>query len=291
MTEEPSPPATAEALQAEIVRRYETLSKRLKQIARYILDEPNDMALETLAVISARCGVQPSAIVRFAQSFGFEGASQMQRLFRDGLLSNNAAIGYSERVRQLGETANAPDARPGDLLAEFVEGNTLALQNLLQTISEEDMQAAVAAISDCGTVYVVGFRRSFPVASYLAYSLLQAGKRVVFLDGVAGLAMRQAQAMAPEDLLIAISYHPYAEETVAVVDAVSAQGNKVLAMSDSLVSPVAKPAAVVLQIREAEVRKFRSLSASMCLAQALAINFAFEASRGDTGKARRRRKG
>ena len=47
-----------------------------------------------LAVIAARCGVQPSAIVRFAKSFGFEGASQMQRLFRDGLLSNNAALGY-----------------------------------------------------------------------------------------------------------------------------------------------------------------------------------------------------
>jgi DNA-binding MurR/RpiR family transcriptional regulator len=283
MPEESTAPATAEALRGEIVRRYETLSKRLKQIARFILDEPNDIALETLAVISARCGVQPSAVVRFAQSFGFEGASQMQRLFRDGLLSNNAAIGYSERVRQLSDASNA-SAQPGDLLAEFVEGNTLALQNLLQTVSEEALRTAVAAIQECGTVHVVGFRRSFPVASYLAYSLLQAGKRTVFIDGVAGLAMRQAQAMAPDDLLIAISYHPYAEETVAVVDAVAARGGKVLAMSDSLVSPVAKPADLVLLIREAEVRKFRSLSASMCLAQALAINFAFEANRDPAPK-------
>lgn len=290
MSDASAAPSTAEQLRSEIVRRYETLSKRLKQIARYVLDEPNDIALETLAVIAARCGVQPSAIVRFAKSFGFEGASQMQRLFRDGLLSNNAALGYSERVRQLDETANARGAEPADLLAEFVEGNTLALQNLLQTVSGPDMKAAVDAISAAEVVHVVGFRRSFPIASYLAYSLLQAGKRAVFIDGVAGLAMQQVQAMGDSDLLIAVSFQPYSEETVAIVEAVRGRGGNVLAISDSLVSPIAKPAQTVLQVRESEVRKFRSLSASMCLAQALVINFAFEATRQPTAKKPTRKK-
>jgi DNA-binding MurR/RpiR family transcriptional regulator len=290
MTDASTAPATAEALRAEIVRRYETLSKRLKQIARYILDEPNDIALETLAVIAERCGVQPSAIVRFAKSFGFEGASQMQRLFRDGLLSNNAALGYSERVRQLDQATNASDAEPADLLAEFVEGNTLAIQNLLQTVSGGDMRAAVDLILAADTVHVVGFRRSFPVASYIAYSLLQAGKRAVFVDGVGGLAKQQVQMIGANDLLIAVSFHPYSEETVGIVDVVRANDGRILAISDSLVSPVAKPADHVLQVRESEVRKFRSLSASMCLAQALVINFAFEATRvPGAGKGRRRK--
>ncbi|WGM30572.1 MurR/RpiR family transcriptional regulator [Brevundimonas sp. NIBR11] len=283
MPNAPVAPATADELCAEIVLRYESLSKRLKQIARYILDEPNDIALETLAVIASRCDVQPSTIVRFAKSFGFEGASQMQRLFRDGLLSNNMALGYSERVRQLNETTSSDKARPADLLAEFVEGNILALQNLLQTVSRAEIRSAVDLIAKAHTVHVVGFRRSFPVASYLVYSLLQAGKRAVFVDGVAGLAMAQVQAIGPQDLLIAVSYHPYAGETVAIVEAARENGAKVLAISDSLVSPVAKPADLVLQTRESEVRKFRSLSASMCLAQALVINFAFEASK-DKGR-------
>lgn len=274
-------PASAEELRAEIVARYESLSKRLKQIARYILDEPNDIALETLAVIAERCGVQPSAIVRFAKSFGFEGASQMQRLFRDGLLSNNAALGYSERVRQLDEATSADDAEPANLLSEFVEGNSLAIQNLLQTVGGSDMQTAVDMIMAADTVHIAGFRRSFPVASYLAYSLLQAGKRAVFIDGVGGLGLQQAHAVGADDLLIAVSFHPYSEETVALVNAVRSNGSPILAISDSLVSPVAKPAEHVLQVREAEVRKFRSLSASMCLAQALVINFAFEATRTD----------
>src|SRR4030095_15700280 len=136
MSEAPPIPTTADELRAAILARYDSLSKRLKQVARYVLDEPNELALETLAVIAERCGVQPSAIVRFAQAFGFSGASQMQRLFRDGLLSANNAIGYGERVRRFSESVSRTAAGDG-LLSEFVEGNILALQNLSETVSEQ----------------------------------------------------------------------------------------------------------------------------------------------------------
>jgi len=272
-----TPPATAEELRAEILERYDQLSKRLQQIARYVLDEPNELALETLAVIADRSGVQPSAIVRFAKTFGFDGASQMQRLFRDGLLSGHAALGYSERIRNFTEKV---DQRKGDdaaeLLAEFVEGNSLALHNLSQTVSARDMAQAVQLIRKAETVYVVGFRRAFPVSSYLAYSLQQVNKRTMFVDGVAGLSRQQVQTIGPKDLLIAVSYQPYAEETVQAVEIAADKGAKILSISDSLVSPIAKPAHAVLQVRESEVRTFRSLAATICLAQALVIGFAFE---------------
>ena len=120
MVEMDVPPASAEELRSAILDRYESLSKRLQQIARYVLDEPNAVALETLAVLAERCSVQPSAIVRFAKSFGFEGASQMQRLFRDGLLSGNAALGYGERVRQFSQNVDGKSVGdPVQVLAEF----------------------------------------------------------------------------------------------------------------------------------------------------------------------------
>ena len=272
-------PKTAEELRAAILERYDSLSKRLQQIARYVLDEPNEMALETLAVISERCGVQPSAIVRFAKTFGYPGASQMQRLFRDGLLSGHAALGYGERVRHFNEAVAKKPEGGADVLSEFVEGNTLALQNLAQTVSEADMAQAVKLIDQAETVYVVGFRRSFPVASYLAYSLQQVNKRTLFIDGVAGLTKQQVQTIGPKDVLIAVSYHPYAEETIQAVEMAAARGASILSISDSLVSPIAKPATLVLHVRESEVRTFRSLAASICLAQALVIGFAFESSK------------
>ena len=276
----PTPiPATADELRAAILERYDSLSKRLQQIARYVLDEPNAVALETLAVLADRSGVQPSAIVRFAKSVGYEGATQMQRLFRDGLLSGNAALAYGERVRQFSEAVDGKAiGDPRQVLAEFIEGNTLALQNLGEVVSPEDIKAAVTLMAEADTIYVAGFRRSFPVAAYIAYSLHQVDKKTVFIDSVGGMTRQQIHAITPPDLLIAISYHPYAEEAVQLVEAAVERNCRVLSISDSLVSPVAQPATVVLQVREAEIRKFRSLSTSMCLAQALVISFAFATS-------------
>lgn len=274
------PPQTSEELRAAILDSYEDLSKRLQQIARYVLDEPNAVALETLAVIGERAGVQPSAIVRFAKAIGFESASQMQKVIRDGLIAGSTVLGYSERVRQFSEGAATArnGARPADVLSEFVEGNVLAMNNLRELVKADDLRKAVDLITDAETVYVVGFRRSLPVSSYLAYSLQQLNKRTVFVDGVGGMTRQQIQTIGPEDLLIDISFHPYAEETVQAVQTALTHEAKVLSISDSLVSPTAKPATLALQVKEAEIRKFRSLAATMCLAQALVISYAFELS-------------
>ncbi len=271
-------PATAEEFRALLLERYEQLSKRLQQIARYVLDEPNEVALETLAVIAKRCGVQPSAIVRFAQSFGFSGATQMQRLFRDGLLATDAALGYGERVRRFNEAVDRSPTGEG-LLTEFIDGNVLALQNLRQTVSEEDLKTALQLIAKADFIHVAGFRRAFPISAYLAYSLQQLGKRVQFIDGVGGLAKPQVSTIRAKDLLIAVSYHPYAAEAVEIVGIAATRGAQILSISDSHVSPIAKPATLVLQARDSETRGFRSLAASMCLAQALVIGFAFDSDR------------
>ena len=268
-------PNNPDEFRATVLERYDGLSKRLQQIARYVLDEPNAVALETLTVLAERCGVQPSAVVRFAQSFGFSGATQMQRLFRDGLISNNAALGYSERVRKFNETLNETAERPS-LIGEFVRGNLLALQNLEQTVTETDMRAAVRLIAKADTVFVAGFRRAFPVSSYLAYALQQLGKKVLFIDGVAGLAPQQTKTITARDLLIAVSFKPYSRETVELVEIAVGSDAPVLSISDSMVSPIARSATLVLQVIEAEIRSFRSLATSICLAQALVIGYAFD---------------
>ena len=68
-----------------------------------------------------------------------------------------------------------------------------------------------------------------------------------------------------------------------------AAGAKVLSISDSLVGPVAKASSLVLQVRESEVRNFRSLAASLCVAQSLVIGLAFERERSSsTGRKGRR---
>jgi DNA-binding MurR/RpiR family transcriptional regulator len=288
-------PTTAAELRAAILARYDSLSGRLRQFAHYVLDAPNDVALETLAVIAERSGVQPSAIVRFAKQFGFDGATPMQRVFRADLVAANPGAAYSERVRQtLDRLENAPND-PASLLREFAEGTDLALRQLTHTVGTAELAAAFRLLDQANTVYVVGVRRAFPVAAYLAYSLQQSAKRTVFVDGVAGLWRQQAAAITSGDLLICVSYRPYAEETLEVVSVAHAHEATILAITDSEVSPIAKEADTVLRVQEAEIRGFRSLSASMCLAQTLVIGYAFRSNRlprpEGRGSGGRRRRG
>ncbi|WP_454759491.1 MurR/RpiR family transcriptional regulator [Caulobacter segnis] len=273
-------PATAEALRATIVDRYDALSERHRQIARYVLDEPNAFALETVAVIAERCGVQPSAIIRFAKSFGYPGASQMQRLFRDSLLSGQAP-GLGERVRHFDKGSGG-----AEVLEAFVEGDIQALRSLLRTVNEADLRAAAGLIAEAEMVYVVGFRRSFPVASYLAHALQYAGKRAFFVDGMAGRVRQQVQSIGPRDLLIAVSSHPYAEETMQAAAAAVQHGARVLSISDSPASPIAASAQLVLPVREAETGAFRSVAASICLVQALVFGFPADIAGDDHGVAK-----
>jgi DNA-binding MurR/RpiR family transcriptional regulator len=279
-------PTTSAELRETILARYDSLSGRLRQFAHYVLDAPNDVALETLAVIAQRSGVQPSAIVRFAKQFGFDGATAMQRVFRADLVAANPGAAYGERVRQtLDRLENRPDD-PASLLREFAEGTDLALRQLTHSVGAADLAAAFRMLEQANTVYVVGVRRAFPVAAYLAYSLQQSAKRTVFVDGVAGLWHQQAAAITSRDLLIGVSYRPYAEETIHVLGEAHAQKAAILAITDSEVSPIAKEADTVLRVQEAEIRGFRSLAASMCLAQTLVIGYAFRSNRRPRGEGR-----
>jgi DNA-binding MurR/RpiR family transcriptional regulator len=90
----------------------------------------------------------------------------------------------------------------------------------------------------------------------------------------------QVEGIGADDLLVAISYAPYAQETLETVQRAVALRASVLSFTDTPVSPIAKPADAVLIVRETEVRSFRSLSASLCLAQALVISVAFRLSAG-----------
>jgi DNA-binding MurR/RpiR family transcriptional regulator len=79
--------------------------------------------------------------------------------------------------------------------------------------------------------------------------------------------------MTRQDVLISISFAPYSEETIQVTEE-AARRVPVIGISDSSVSPLKRHAAVYFEIKDAEVKGFRSLTASLCLAQVLALGAA-----------------
>ena len=268
----PAYPETYDQLEKAIIEQFPSLSKRLQQIASHALDNPSELALETIAAVSQRAGVQPSSLIRFAKVFGFSGYSDMQRVFR--LRLTDAMPDYKERLRSLsgveeqGEEAKDVNA----LLDQFVEADIVGLRRLQQ---QKRMGAlldqAFKLITDSETVYVVAHRRSFPIACYLAYALSQMNVRNVLVDGVGGMFMQQVSHATNRDVIMAISSKAYSPDVAQVVREAKQRGVKIVAMTDSPLSPLAEHADVSLEVQQASVGLFRSQAVNMTLAVTLIV--------------------
>ena len=134
---------------------------------------------------------------------------------------------------------------------------------------------------------MLGLRRSYAVAAYLAYALNRVGRPSVQITGLGGAIAEQAGAVGPRDLLIAISFPPYAADTLQVCEQVQRAGAKRLAITDGVLSPVARGAELVLGVNDAGLLGFRSLTSAMCLAQTLAMSLAFRRPRRGARAGRR----
>ena len=212
-----SRPADFNTLKETISARYDSLSKRLQQVAEYALAHPDDMALETIAVIASRAKVPPSSLIRFSKALGFDGFTRMQRLFRDRLVAR--APTYGERIRRL--SAERPmdgQTMPSMMLHDMASASIEGLERLREDMPLARLEAAIELLSQARVVHVVAQRRAFPVASYLAYLLNELGRPARLLDGIGGMLEQQGRMISSEDALVAISFQPYAPEVAALVE-------------------------------------------------------------------------
>lgn len=273
-------PTQLTILQDEIRRRYDTLSKRLKQVARYILDNSNSVAFDTVASIAQQADVPPSTLIRFANAFGFSGFNEMKQMFKQHLMEETA--NYTERARLFRQTTTddaTPPETPTEILNMFTMVNTQALQQLAMQTSGDDLQRAVALLAEAENIYVIGLRRSFSVASYLTYALRHLDRKAFLIDGLGGMFTEQLSLVGPKDVVVAVSFSPYAREVVELVELGAQRKARQIAITDSEVSPLAAFSDVCFVVREAQVDGFRSQVASLCLAQTLAVSLALNSSK------------
>ena len=273
-------PRTLPEWQARVAGAGDTLTPRLRDAARYACDHPNDMALSPLAQVARQSGIAASAYIRLAQALGYAGYGEMQRVFVEPL-QRAAAPSYRERFRHHGgEAVIADTSDPAALLRAFTQANRVSLEHLRDEAGTLPLAAAIRLLRGARHVHVLGLRRSYAVAAYLAYALARVGRPCVQITGMGGAILEQARAVQRSDLLLAISFPPYAADTLAVCEMVQAAGAQRVAMTDTVLSPVARGASVVLQVNDAELLGFRSLTSAMCLAQTLAMGLAFERGTG-----------
>lgn len=253
-------------LRARIIARHAALPKRLAQVAAFAIANPEEMAFGTAAGIAAKAAVQPSTLVRFAQAMGYLGFSDLQAVFRERLKSQVPT--YEERLQALSD-GGAP--KSAALLERFAEASARSIGLLRAGIDPESLEKAVALLAAAETVHLLGLRRSFPVAAYMAYAFGKLGVRYRLIDGAGGLEPEAIGFAAGGDAVIAVSFTPYASATVTLAAQAAERGAALVAITDSPFSPLAQRADVWLEVVEADVEGFRTLAGSLALAMTLTV--------------------
>ena len=272
------PPAhggAVDALLERISAEFAGLSRQLKLIAHYVELHRGHLGLEKIQDVAARSGVQPSAVVRFAKHFGFTGYTEMQKVFRDGL-SNRLAPdhNYQARIRDVIDHAHGR-LSSADIASEFIGGAIAGMRELERGVRGSTLDAAVELLAHAPAIWVAGARRSFPAASYLTYALQHTERPIHLVTGVGAMHEGQLRGLREGDVMVAISYAPYADETMLAARLACDRGARLIALTDSRMSPLAADAAVTLLVSESSTFGFRSLTNTMALVQSLFIALAY----------------
>ncbi|MDQ0395204.1 MurR/RpiR family transcriptional regulator [Labrys monachus] len=256
---------------ARLAERAEQLPKRLRQVAQFARDHPDEIALGTAASVAENAGVQASTLVRFAKTLGYAGFSDLQQVFLARL--KKRFPDYRQRVALL---RAGPDegSLSGPLLNGFADAAVLSVERLRNAIDLSLVDAAIELLAGADIIHLVAARRLFPVTAYLAYAFGNLGQRCALLDHIGQLGREQMALAGPKDVVLAVSYAPYAPATIDLATIAAQRGNAIVAITDSPSSPLARLAAVRLDVEEADHGAFRSLAATFALAMTLAVGTA-----------------
>jgi DNA-binding MurR/RpiR family transcriptional regulator len=258
-----------EAFAAAVSEAYPRLSPQLQQIAQFVTEHPDQLALGTVATVAEAAGVQPSALIRFANALEFGGFTEMQQVFRTRLLDRSSS--YRERIDAM-RRSKGPGAAGAGVLHQFVSEGMAELGHLEDNVHADDLAAAAALICRAKRVHVLAQRRAFPVACYLSYALAQLDMRVQLVDGVGGMLPDVLRQIGSDELLLVASFKNYSSDVIDAAQAAHTRGVPVVAITDFALSPLKPHAQVCFELGQGPNPAFRSLVAPLCLAQALVVS-------------------
>lgn len=245
----------------DLRRRFGDLSPALQQVAKYVLDHPNDVVTSSMRTVGTRAGGTPATLVRFAQHIGYAGWPQ----FKEALTAE-MGLGpqaYGQRAKHL-----VGRAKDHTLTYEMFEVQRSNLETTQRQI-EGSLAGACTLLEKAQAVYAAGFRACFPIAFSFVYVYRIFRNSVHLLDGQGGTLEMQQRALSKGDVLMVISFAPYSREALQVAKAAKAAGAKVLALTDSVASPLSLIADETLLFSIRSPSFFPSIAAGVAVTEAL----------------------
>lgn len=207
------------------------LSKGHRSIAAYILENYDKAAFMTAAGLAKATGVSESTVVRFAVEMGYEGYPQLQKDLQEIIRNKLTNVQRMEvTTSKIGEK---------DVLKTIIHADIDKLKRTVDGIDNEDFMAAVETIANANRIYILGARTSSSLASFLGFYLGLIFKDVnVITTGSASETFEQLFRVGKGDAVVAISFPRYSTRTVKGVSFAASKGADVIAVTDSLSSPI-----------------------------------------------------
>nr|WP_138211291.1 MurR/RpiR family transcriptional regulator [Hathewaya histolytica] len=243
--------------------KFPRLSKGQKLIAEYILKHYDKAAFMTAAKLGISVGVSESTVVRFANELGFSGYPKLQKALQEMIKNKLTTV---QRIELSNDYITQENALKGVLKSDMEN-----IRATLEKINHKTFDTVVDSLFKSKTVYIIGLRSSSAIAEFLGFylSLILDNVKVVAY-GVSDI-FEQMLNVSDEDLVIGIGFPRYATRTIEALNFAQSRNAKVVAITDSLLSPLASKADLTL-IAQSNMASFvDSLVAPLSIINALII--------------------
>ena len=250
------------------------LSPAERQVAEVVLRDPETVAFGTVARVAERSGTSGASVVRLATRLGFPGFSGLQAAVQ-------AAIGQQlrpavERIR----AEQAPDVVTGSLEVELDN-----VQRTLSAVDADSFAAAVALLADRGRhVVVIAGDAENGVGAMFATALSLVRPDVTQVAGSDVTVARQLAAAGADTVIVAIDLRRYERWVVDHVARAVGAGATAIAVTDSLLSPLAAQAAVSFTVAAESAGVFDSHVGTLALTNLLVTGTARRLRRSATDR-------
>ncbi|NLY43840.1 MAG: MurR/RpiR family transcriptional regulator [Clostridiaceae bacterium] len=242
-------------------------SKGQKLIARYILNHYDKAAFMTAARLGSVVGVSESTVVRFAMELGYDGYPKLQRALQELIRTKLTAVQRMEITSdRIGDQ---------DILTAVLQSDMDKIRQTLEEIDKESFQQIVEIILKARKIYILGFRSSAALASFLGFyfNLIFDNVRLVHTTSASEM-FEQILRVSPEDVVIGISFPRYSRRTIKALQYAKDQGSKVIAITDTYISPLAEYADHTIIARSDMASFVDSLVAPLSVINALIVTLA-----------------
>jgi len=250
------------ALEGRIAAAFDQLSPKQQTLARLILDNRYFASFASAAEIGEKVEVSAATVVRLCQALGYQGLPDLQEAIRAELPSYLTAV---ERLERRLTVLPANGEIPHRTFASDVQN----LNRTINTIDATTFDTVVGVLTAARSIVVVATGVATAPAVFLAYSLQVIGLQArAVLDGDVALGVHMAH-LGAGDVVVGISVWRYIRSTVEAIVGARANGATTVAITDSIVAPLAREADYAFEVATEGVAHSLSITAMMALVNAL----------------------